>query len=266
MNNLALQEVSLAFQAKDGQLQTQQTIPQVYQGSYEGNASLTLEGDVSRVSIAEKVVHVNLERLLAAVHSPIQLSGLADVSAQLQGQGTNPATLKASLAGDLQFLIESGAIKGFNLQQLLENMPSLLRGAPIPEQFLSTATVFSQLKGTAKMSNGVLVNHDLVAASPLVAVNGAGSLDLNTTDIAYTLKAQLLNGVTPIKALTDWPLTLKVSGNLAKPVYTVDTIGGVVAATTEQIVEKKTELLHKLDSTLQKKLGMGTSELVKKLF
>ncbi|MCX7089467.1 MAG: AsmA family protein [Methylococcales bacterium] len=266
MNHLELQDVTLAFQGKDGQLQTQQTIKQLYQGSYQGNASLMLQDNMPHISVDEKIAHMNLEKLLTALNAHAPLSGLVDVTAQLQGQGNTPQALKASLAGDIQFLIESGAVKGFNLQKLLNNAKSLVRGEAVPPEFKADQSVFSQLKGTAKVSQGVIENHDLVAASTNVAVNGEGSIDLNTAQIAYTLKAQILKAATPIKALKDWPLTLKISGDLSNPTYTIDSIGGLLEKNKVQIEEKKTELLEKLDKTLHKKLGIGASELLKKFF
>ncbi|NOT83615.1 MAG: AsmA family protein [Methylococcaceae bacterium] len=266
MNHLDMQEVSLDMQSKTGQIQTQQTIKQLYQGFYQGNASLSLLDNMPHITVDEKIAHINLEPFLSALSANAQLTGVLDASAQLHGQGNTAKALKASLAGDVQFLVENGAIKGLNLQKLLDNLKSLLSGQIIAPAYNSEQSLFSHLKGTANVKAGIIENHDLVADATNIAVNGEGNVDLNTDQIAYKLKARLLNAATPIKELNAWPLILSISGNLSNPNYRVDSIGALLEENEQKIEEKKTELLEKLDKTLHKKLGIGASELLKKLF
>jgi AsmA protein len=266
MHQLQLQGVSLAFQGKEGKLQTQQTIKQLYQGTYQSNASLSFLDTVPRIAVDEKVTRLSLEPLLKALKSEPRLTGVINASAQLHAQGNSIQALKSSLTGDLQFLVENGVMKGFNVQKLIDNVASLVKGEALPAPFKNEQSLFSTLKGTAKVHQGVIENHDLVATSSNVAVNGEGRLDLTSAQIAYKLKARLLNAATPIKELNDWPLVLIISGTFDHPIYTVDRISAFLEKNKAKIEQKKDQLLEKLDKTLQKKLGIGTSELLKKLF
>ncbi|MEQ1635694.1 MAG: AsmA family protein [Methylococcales bacterium] len=266
MKQLDLQDVNLAIQSKAGQIQTQQTIKGLFQGSYQGNASLALLDNIPKVSVDEKIAHINVESLLHALNSKTALTGVMNASAQLHGQGDSTQALKASLAGDIQFLLENTAIKGLNIQKLLDSVKSLISGQAIPSALKTGQSVFNQVQGTANVKGGIIENHDLVATSASVLMTGEGQVDLNTDQIAYTLKARLLNAATPIKETDAWPLSLKIGGKLNNPSFTVDIVDALLEENKLKIEEKKTELLEKLDKTLHKKLGIGTSELLKKLF
>ncbi len=266
MKHLDMQDVRLGLQGNASAFQTQQSIGQLYQGSYQGNASLVMLDNLPHLNIDAAFHSLNLEPFLTALKIESPITGVINATARLNAQGNSTKALTSSLAGELQFQAENGAVKGVNFQKILDEATSLINDQPLPTQFKAEQSLFSELKGAASIKQGVIENHDLTVYAPKFVVNGEGNIDLNTASCAYQLKAHLSNAATPIKALNDLPVTIKIDGSLEKPNMRVQGLSALIDKNKAKIEQKKTELLEKLDNTLKKQLGIGTSELLKKVF
>ena len=93
-------------------------------------------------------------------------------------------------------------------------------------------TPFSQLSASVHIKGGVATNDDLKAKSPQLDIVGSGRLDLVSTELDYSLKAQVLPGPAvergPLRSLVGITVPVRVAGPLDKPGYAVD--WGSVAA------------------------------------
>lgn len=265
MNHLDMQDVSLDLQSKTGEIHTQQSIKQLYQGTYRGNATLTLVNDRQQFSVDEKINNLNLAPFLTALTTEPRMTGTMTGATHLTGQGTTFKDLTASLTGNLQFQIANSTLKGFNLQWLLDKVKVPIAQS-IPAKLKTETLLFNALSGTATIQQGILSNHDLTATAEQVTFNGEGTIDLNNAQMAYTLKTHLLGAVSPIKALKDSTISLSLDGALSNPTITLDSVNAVLGNTPITINQRKTVILEKVDNALKKNLGVGTSELLKKLF
>ena len=105
------------------------------------------------------------------------LSGLGTVKLDVNSGGTTLGDVRRGLNGDVALNFENGAIKGFNLGQIIRKGQSALRG----ESFSNTEpeqTDFSTIGFAAKIVNGVLQSDQLNAQSPLFRLAGKGQIDL----------------------------------------------------------------------------------------
>jgi len=103
-------------------------------------------------------------------------------------------------------------------------------------------------------------------------VTGKGSANLNTEQLDYQLTARLIKTVataTEPEKLDDTPVVVHVRGTFSKPTFILD----VAALLSEQnkanidnILDKNRDKLDKLMNKLDKKLGPGASDLLKRLF
>ncbi|MGZ8159453.1 MAG: AsmA family protein [Methylobacter sp.] len=257
VKDLAMQDIHIILNAKNGVVTTQQSVKQFYQGSYTGNLSMDTHGDKPALAVNEKIERVQIEPLLKDYRGEALISGIVDASAQLQGQGTKTKELKTTLNGQLSFLFKDGVIKGFNLQKIIDEGKSLIKGTALPADYKNDQTLFSEMSGTATITNGLIQNNDLVAKSSKLRADGKGSLNLNSEALDYKIDAKLLNA-DPTAAEPEQvkgAVAINIAGTLSNPSYTID----IASLLTDKNKAKIDKLINKLD----KKLGPGLGNLLK---
>ncbi|WP_020158800.1 AsmA family protein [Methylobacter marinus] len=262
-SNLTLQDIHVKLNAKNGIVTTQQSVKQFYQGSYSGNLNMDVRGNQPKLAVNETLNHVQVAPLLKDYKGEARMSGAVNASAQLQAQGHTANELKSSLNGRLSFLFRDSVILGFNLQKIIDSSKALVKGAPLPTDNKKDQTLFSEITGTATVNNGILHNNDLIAHSSKLRVNGKGSANLNTEKLDYKINATLLKSADASGQQAEkMTVAINVGGTFNEPAYTVDPTSLLTEEHKAKIEEKKQKLLDKLD----KKIGPGTSDLLKRLF
>ncbi len=255
VNGLAMQDIHINLNAKNGVLTTQQSIKQFYRGTYSGNLSMDTHGDKSALAVNEKIDHVQIEPLLKDFQGEARMSGIVTASAQLQGQGHKADELKSTLNGQLSFLFKDGVIKGFNLQKIIDQGKALIN-EPVPADHKNDQTLFSEMSGTATIANGLIQNNDLVATSSKLRVDGKGSVNLNSEILDYKVDAKLLSEATAAEPESvKGSIAVNIGGTLSKPSYTID----IASLLTDKNKAKIDKLINKLD----KKIGPGLGNLLK---
>jgi AsmA protein len=277
INNLKMQDISLKLDAAKGVLKTQQTIKQLYQGSYSGGATINVTGKQPAIALNEKLSGVQVEPLIKDLQAgDVKMSGAVNANANLQTYGNSTQAIKSALNGNVDFQFKDSVIRGFNLQKMLDNTKALIEGAPLPTENKNDQTVFSEISGSAVINNGLVSNEDLKALSSKLIVEGAGTANLATDKLDYKVNAKVIKKATDdrpeqVKGL---PLMIIVGGTFAKPRYTLDVPAMLLEKNKEKIEQKKEELLKKLDEKvgpgvgeiIDKNLGPKATDLLKKFF
>jgi len=272
INGMAMQDIQLILSAKNGIIKTQQSAKAFYQGTYNGSLSVDLLKNMPTLAINEKISHVQVEPLLKDFKGEARMSGTIDASTQLQGQGNNTNELKTSINGKLSFLFKDSVVKGFNLQKIIDHAKALIKEPALPSHDKNDQTLFSEITGTAAISNGLIQNDDLVAKSSRLHINGKGNVDINTEKIDYKLNARLIKADATAKEpeqLHDPPINITVAGTFSKPTYTLDVAALLTdknKAKIEKFVDKNQEKIDKIADKIDKKLGSGVGDLLKGLF
>jgi AsmA protein len=257
VNGLAMQDVHVNLNTKNGLVSVQQSIKQFYQGNYTGDLKMDAKGDKILLAMNEQISQLQLEPLLKDYKSPVQMSGMVNLSAQLEGQGRKADELKSTLNGKLNFLVKDAVLKGFNLQKIIDQGKALIKGAPLPTDPKNDQTLFSEMSGTATITNGLIQNNDLVAKSPKLHVDGKGNLNLNSDALDYKVDAKLLKaeGTATEPEQLKGSVAINITGTLNKPSYTID----VATLLTDENKAKIEKLIDKLD----KKVGPGIGNMLK---
>ena len=272
VNAMTMQDVQLNLDVKEGLINAQQSAKGFYAGSYNGVFSVDMRNNKPILSINEKIVHVQIEPLLNDFNGATKLSGLLDLSTQLEGQGNNAKELKSSLKGNLSFLLTDCVIKGFNLQKIIDDAKTLIKEPTLPADNKNDQMLFSKLSGTATINNGLVQNNDLIGIASKMHLNGKGTADLNSEKLDYKLNARYIKTkatTTEPEQLIDTPININIAGTFAKPTYTVD-LAAILSdknkAKIDQFIDnnhnKIDEIAHKID----KKIGPGLGNLLKGLF
>ncbi len=263
LKNVAMNAVQLRINALKGQEKTIGLGAQLYGGSIASTTRIT-SGATPRYVESLKLTSIAAGPLLLDFTGKESMTGEGNFAMDVTTSGTTVGALKQALNGDLSFSFLNGAVKGFNLGQILRKGDAFLKG----QQFNDTEPVqtdFTQLGAAAKITNGVLQSDALDAKSPLFRVDGAGKVDLVRETIDYTAKPTIVNtasgqGGKDLPDLTGIVIPIKVSGTFDQPKYSLDLKAALTQKATQglrdQLVgDKGDKLRDKIDSQLEKKLG-----------
>jgi len=265
IKKMNMQGLSLKLEAKNGVIKTQQAVNKLYQGAYKGNTSINVRNKRPVVALNEKLINVQIEPLLNDMIGEARITGQVNASVRAQGRGNTSAAIKSTLNGNMNFNFEGGVVKGFNLQKIFDNTKALIKGNPLPASSENDQTVFSVIKGTAQINNGLLSNNDLYAESSKLRVNGKGSAHLAKEKLDYQIHVKWLKQVateTEDELIKGMPFICNMVGTFSDP-YCIPDIPAMLMQNKSKVIEKKKEeILKKLDE----KLGPGVGDLIKGFF
>ncbi len=236
---LNISDVSLRLNAKKGLIRLNPIAAKLYEGGYSGNIALDARKDKPRVSVDEKLAKVQIGPLLKDLQGQDKLTGTANVSAKLTATGATPDAVKRSLNGDLSFQFLEGAVNGINLAEMIRNAKATVLGGGKAAGNAPLKTDFAEIKGTAKIKNGIINNPDLSAKSPLLRLTGQGTASLPAETIDYRATATVVattrgQGGKDLQDLAGVPIPVRITGTFQDPKYGLDTAALAQALATSK--------------------------------
>ena len=269
VNGLTAEQASVKLTAKNGVLRTEQGIKAFYGGRYNGQTTVDARQNTPLISVKEQVAGVNIAPLMTDLTGKTSISGVANIKADLTTRGNSIAAFKSALNGQAEFSLQEGAVTGIDVAALMNQAQAVLSGNLAAAMVKGEGkTAFSNLSGTAQINNGVVNNTDLLAASPLVNITGAGSANLVTEQINYRLtlqrtKAQSDAEANDAKDLKNLLIPVNVRGTFTKPNISLDAKAILMATQKEKIDAKKQVLTDKVNKKLDERLQGPAGELLK---
>lgn len=273
--NLTTSQVLLQVDAQNGLVRLDPLRADLYSGQAEGKVSIDVRGKEPKLQVNKRLSGIQAEPLLRDLLEKDVLAGTGELSMNVTAQGVTAEAMQRSLDGNAAFTFTDGAIKGFNVARMIREARARLQGESLPEADVPNETDFAELKGTATITDGVIVNEDLSAKSPLLRITGQGTVNLPQEQIDYLVKTIIVGtlkgqGGRELAELQGIPIPIRISGSLADPRFAPD----LQAALSEQakqrveqeIEEQKEELREKVEETIQEKLGEDVKEQLKGLF
>ncbi|OJX72163.1 AsmA family protein [Magnetospirillum sp. 64-120] len=112
-----------------------------------------------------------------------RLEGTGNFDIQVAGRGRTERQLVSSLNGNGAVSFLNGAIKGINLAEMVRNVGSAFTGGGGSQK-----TDFAELGGTFTITNGIVKNQDLALKSPLLRVEGKGTVELPPRTVHYRVE------------------------------------------------------------------------------
>jgi len=243
IGGVEMRDVQLTATAKDGLLELSPLGAVLYDGRYDGNVTVDARGKASRIALDETIRGIQIGPLLADVRGDAPLTGSTDLRAVLTATGGDTEALKRTVSGDLSFAVRDGALEkvdmvdamcgtlaaldfdNLNKETIAAGVIGLLLNtrrrpaAPAAAGGTGTRTEFTEMTGSAKLSNGVARNDDLVLLSPVVRVRGAGTVDLPQDRIDYRAEAELVQSCAGIgrRDLSGHLIPVSIVGPIADP-------------------------------------------------
>lgn len=165
-----------------------------------------------------------------------RLSGTGGLSLDVLASGASQAQLMQSLRGNGRFGFADGAVRGINVAETIRNVNAFFSsnesagGEASDDEAASTgdnqSTDFTELGGTFTISGGNTVNQDLLMLSPLLRVEGAGSVNLASQTIDYRLRPRAvasIQGQGGNRDLRGIVVPIRIRGTFNDLSYGVDT-------------------------------------------
>jgi AsmA protein len=240
--NLRSTDVTIQVSAKNGLITLGPNQAKLYNGKYAGRTALDVRGKTPLLTINESVSAIDLAPALKDALQFDKFTGVADLSAKVTAQGLDAGRIMETLNGTASFAVQKGAVKGMDLKKMIDAVKTaqrdnLLQKLTELKPQPTDETPFTQLSGTAQITNGVVQNNDLKVQSPdLLNVSGKGSANLPQQTLDYTV------------TVGQYPII--ISGPFSNPKFRVDTS----ALLKGKVEEKKTEIKQKAEQKLEQKL------------
>ncbi len=181
----------LAAALKGGRLQLDLKEMALYEGTGTGRVVADGSGAVPGIESQFKIQGVQLAPLLKAAADSDKLSGKGSFDVTTTGRGKSQKEIVSSLAGGGSIDFRDGAIKGFNLAEIVQmarDLKGAVTGAATGE---AKQTDFSEVTATFKIASGIVSNDDLQMKSPLLRVTGKGTVEMPPKTINYRVEPKL---------------------------------------------------------------------------
>lgn len=252
---------------------------------FTGSAKLTGQVDVKsssmpKIELRPMISNIPLGNILVAFDQETLLKGNINLNGILKTSGVSQYNLIKNLNGNLNLVINDGAILGENFEYQVCREIAKVRNEKLTTQFNRTETKFNQLKGTLTITNGVANNQDLIIAIAGFQTKGKGTINLINMMIDYSIGLTLQgdqapNGDAACKvnkdvASIEFPVRCKGSllagGNLCA--IDVDKIGDIAidlgkAKVKEKAKEEVLKGIEKLDKKGKLKDAPALKGLIK---
>jgi AsmA protein len=259
LNQITAKAIQLKVVAKDGKLQLDEQVGRFYDGMIKGGITLNAQGKTPQLRISQEAKEIVIGPLFKDLTDEDKLDGMGAFSADLSSSGQTLNQLKRGLNGNFRFEFTDGAVKGFNLAKMLRNARAKLAGETVAVSNEPEQTDFSEMSGSAVITNGVLNNRDLFAKSPFLRVDGAGKVNLVTEQLDYTIRPVLVStptgqGGEELEELVGIPVPVHLEGPWMKPNWKIDLAQVLQEHQKKQLKQKVEEKVQEQLPELQEKL------------
>ena len=261
IKNLRMDNAVLSLRAKDGIMVIEPFTANFYQGRINLAGRVDARGARPSYGINAQTSNIAVEPMLIALNGSSKINGTGSLNLNLNTSGSTGEEIKRSSNGTLDFNLRDGEFKGVNLTQKLRQAYAMYKG----ERYTSNepqTTRFSQIKGSARIHNGVLQNDDLDAKSTAFGVGGGGSANLVAETINYLARVKIADTATAelgkgLEDLAGKTIPVRLTGNLYAPDWKVD-IGAVLKeAVKDEIRQEVDKAKDDAKQKLMDKIGIG---------
>lgn len=217
--NIRTGDSDVAADIKSGVLTANLTRLSLYSGTGTGRVTLNGARAISGVVASFNLKGISALPLLRDASGFDWVSGRANMTLSVSGNGRSQSEIMRSLQGQGQFAFSNGAIEGINI-------PELVRGLKQGQfdgwkRSSREKTDFSQLSASFVIRQGVASNSDLQMIGPLIRMSGEGIVDLGNERLDYSALPRIVASLEgqgaqfdPNKGLA---VPIKITGPWARP-------------------------------------------------
>ena len=256
VKNLKLTDTQLNINFPKGLNKTQNLSAKFYEGSIKQTLKI-VPGAKPGYAITADVTGINAEPLVKDFTAKDLMEGKGNFSLALTTGGKTVGNLRRNLNGNVKLNFANGALKGFNLEQTIEEGKAKFKGETYAAPAAEKKTEFGELKASAVVVNGVMKTNDLQAVNNKFKVTGEGQVDLATEQFDMTFKPIVTDpgSSNTLKELIGVVIPIRVYGSVHAPQYKIDWSGALKAKAKEEVNKQIDKGKEKLQEKLGEKLG-----------
>ncbi|HLY95602.1 MAG TPA: AsmA family protein [Sideroxyarcus sp.] len=257
--NIKVAQLRVDVKAKNGLVNVAPLSARLYQGSMDGKASVNAA--TNSFAVNEKLTGVEVAPLLKDALDLDVAEGRGNIALDLTTQGNTVSGLKKALNGNAKVELANGAIKGINLNKLVQGIQSLSKSTSTQTLGVdkNEKTEFSEFKASFKIRNGVAHNDDLAVKSTVLRITGNGDIDIGHDNLNYNAKA-IFAKTEQGKTAT---LPVNVSGAFDDLKFKVDYGALLTDVAKQKVEEKKEQVKEEAKTKMQEELKKGLKGLFK---
>ncbi|EMW1141955.1 TPA: outer membrane assembly protein AsmA [Serratia marcescens] len=185
-------------------------------GDFSLPGTLDARGNKPVISVQPVLNQVELGTVLRAFDMPQMLTGKFSMKGDLTGDRLSSQAFERRWRGTAQLAMQDAQLHGLNIQQLIQQAvarnDNSVRGQDSYQRYTEVKSVSAQ----ASLSQGTVKLSGLTADSPLLALTGAGSIDMPGKQCDMALNVRVTGGWQGrgelIEQLQKTPIPLRVYG------------------------------------------------------
>ena len=225
--DIIVTNADLAVEINNGRLEANLTRFTLYEGSGTARIVANSRGNTPSYSLNARLDTLAALPFLEAAAGFDRLQGLGAFNIDVLTSGHTTAQIMNAIDGTGGFNFADGSIRGVNLAQVIRTVQSSIASGQLPDGFgEQEETDFSALTGTFTITDGVVSNTDLAMLSPLVRVDGAGTVNLGGQMLDYRLRPRAVASVQGQGGDRDMQgivVPVRIRGSFNNPSVGVDT-------------------------------------------
>ncbi|ACA86891.1 AsmA family protein [Shewanella woodyi] len=240
----------------NGVLNMSQLTADLYQGKLSASAQLDGRQKIASYSFDKSVKGVQILDLMKDAAEIDLIAGTANFNVKGKGRSLVVDNIKKNLAANGKFEIADGALYGVNIPQMIRDAKAKLSGDLSSSATAEQKTDFTSLTGSFNVVNGVVSNPDLLMASPLIRLAGAGTANIVSEALDYSLTTSVVGslegqGGGDRDALHGIEIPFAITGTFSEPKFALDT----EALFDAKLKQETDKVKDKVKDSILKKLG-----------
>lgn len=215
---LKLTDLAIQADGRDGRIHLRTFSANLYDGTFAMSGEIDTGLEQPEIQVKKQLHGVQLGPLLFDMTGKQELSGRADIVAEVLTRGISQDELTRNANGTLTLSLADGKISKLHILKTIRQAKALLEQKNMPEESAAQPTGFATLTATGTMKNGKFSNNDLLAQSDLMKVIGKGTIDFVQEQIDYLLTVYLTDRIereqgTGLVELGNTPIPYRVKGS-----------------------------------------------------
>jgi len=221
VSGLGTTDIVIPVKAAGGKAGVQGMSATLYEGVLDASAGVDVSGDMPVYSGTGTLEGIQADPLLGDLTGEDSfLSGAGRFQTELVTRGDTVDALSAALNGGFGSAFTDGSINGINIGYQLRRAKAALSGQSLSADEASVRTDFSSLQVSGRFTDGVMTSDDLDMRSPLLRLNGVGTVDLPGELVDYVLTLLITGtaegqGGRDLEALKGVELGIPIRGTFA---------------------------------------------------
>jgi AsmA protein len=222
----------------------------LYEGSYSGDIGLDMRQPVPRLTMDEHMQDIDIAALMKDYADSERLSGKGNLDMVLSARGSSGGDLLKTLNGKLGVNLQGGAVEGIDVWHAIAQAQSLIKTQRPSSVANTKRTAFDTFKASADVVDGVATTKDMTIASQLLRITGAGSTNLDSQALDFTVTTTVLKAPpgegADLADLERLSIPVRITGTLTDPKILPNLTAMAKERVKQEIDERKDEVKQEL--------------------